>query len=264
MPVKENISNEEYHLDPSLSASGAKTIAMQSLAHFKYAKRKASAAFDVGTAVHTLVLEPQLKGTVWCGPETRRGKGWKEQYADAQEAGAVLLTEADYQQAVDMATSVRSNAAAMELLGGDLTVEASVFAHDAEHGVDTRCRPDGWRKDIAAVIDLKTTIDSSPQGFAKQAANFGYHLQDQFYRRTMLNDGHEIDRFVFIAVGKDAPYPVGVYELDYHSLDEGAMGVQYALGKYAQALKTNVWDYGYGDLQTISIPPYAFNFTTAT
>lgn len=263
MPVKENISNEEYHLNPALSASGAKTIAMQSLAHFKYAKRKVPTAFDVGTAVHTLVLEPHLKGTVWCGPETRRGKEWKERYAEAQEVGSVLLTEADYQQAVDMATSVRSNAAAMELLGGDLLVEASVFSHDAEHGVDMRCRPDGWRKDIAAVVDLKTTIDPSPQGFAKQCANFGYHLQDQFYRRTMLNDGHEVDRFVFVAVGKDAPYPVGVYELDYSSLDEGAAGVQYALGKYAQAQERNVWDYGYGDLQTISIPPYSFNFTQA-
>ena len=167
MVVKTDISNEEYHLDPSLSASGAKTIALQSLAHYKYAKRKTSTAFDVGTAVHTLVLEPHLSNNVWCGPETRRGKEWKERYAEAQEAGAVLLTEADYQIAVDMANSVRSNAAAMELLSGDLLVEASVFSHDNEHGVDMRCRPDGWRKDIAAVIDLKTTIDASPQGFAK-------------------------------------------------------------------------------------------------
>lgn len=262
--IKENISNEEYHLDPSLSASGAKTIAMQSLAHFKYAKRKPSTAFDVGTAVHTLVLEPHLKSSVWCGPETRRGSAWKDQYAAAAEEGAVLLTEADYQVAVDMANSVRSNAAAMELLSGDLVVEASVFAQDKATGVDMRCRPDGWRKDIAAIIDLKTTIDPSPWGFAKQAANFGYHLQDQFYRRCMLNDGHEVDRFIFIAVGKDAPYPVGVYELDFQSLDEGAAGVQYALDKYHRALKTNVWDYGYGELQTIQIPNYAFNFTQAT
>jgi len=264
MPVKQDISNEEYHLDPALSASGAKTIALQSLAHFKYAKRKASTAFDVGTAAHTLVLEPHLSGSVWCGPETRRGGAWKDQYAAAAEEGAILLTEGDYQVAVDMANAVRSNAAAMELLGGDLLVEQSIFSHDAATGVDMRCRPDGWRKDIAAVIDLKTTIDSSPIGFSKQAANFGYHLQDQFYRRCMLNDGHEVDRFIFIAVGKDAPYPVGVYELDYHSLEEGAAGVQYALEKYSSALKTNVWDYGYGELQTLQIPPYSFKFTQAT
>lgn len=261
MPVRTDLTNEAYHLDPALSASGAKTIAMQSPAHFKYAKRKVSTAFDTGTAVHTLVLEPHLSSTVWCGPETRRGSAWKDQYAAAAEEGAILLTESDYQVAVEMANSVRSNAAAMELLGGDLLVEASIFSHDEATGVDMRCRPDGWRKDIAAVIDLKTTIDPSPSGFAKQCANFGYHLQDQFYRRCMLNDGHEVDRFIFIAVGKDAPYPVGVYELDHQSLDEGAAGVQCALEKYHQALKTNVWEYGFGDLQTIQIPSYAFNFT---
>lgn len=263
MTVVLDMSNEEYHLDPSLSASGAKTIAMKSLAHYKYSKMKRSPALDLGTAVHTLTLEPHQKNTVWCGPETRRGNAWKEQEEAAKAAGAVLLTEADYQVAIDMANAVRSNAAAMELLSGDLTVEASVFSTDHAHGVDLRCRPDGWRKDIAAVIDLKTTIDPSPQGFAKQAANFGYHIQDQFYRHAMMLDGHEVDRFIFIAVGKEAPYPVGVYELDALSLHEGSAGVQYALEQYAKAQRTNVWDYGYGELQTIQIPRYAFNFTEA-
>ena len=115
MPVRIDQTNEVYHLDPALSASGAKTIAMQSPAHFKYAKRKVTTAFDLGTAVHTLVLEPHLSSTVWCGPETRRGSAWKDQYAAAAEEGAILLTEGDYQIAVDMANSVRSNAAAMEL-----------------------------------------------------------------------------------------------------------------------------------------------------
>ena len=62
-------------------------------------------AFDLGTAVHTLVLEPHLSSTVWCGPETRRGSAWKDQYAAAAEEGAILLTEGDYQIAVDMANS---------------------------------------------------------------------------------------------------------------------------------------------------------------
>ena len=76
MTISTTMSNEEYHLSDALSASGAKTIAMKSLAHYKYAERKESTAFDVGTATHTLVFEPQHAGTVWCGPETRRGREW--------------------------------------------------------------------------------------------------------------------------------------------------------------------------------------------
>ena len=77
MTVKFDMTNEEYHLDPALSASGTKTIAMHDLATFKYAERKESTAFDVGTATHTFVLQPELSGEVWCGPETRRGLEWR-------------------------------------------------------------------------------------------------------------------------------------------------------------------------------------------
>ena len=264
MTVIYDMSNEEYHLDPSLSASGAKKIAMESLADFKYGEYQPSAAFDVGSATHTLILEPHRSNTVWCGPETRRGKAWTDAKDDADAAGAILLTESDYALAKNMADAVRANAAAAALLSGDLVCEASVFAIDANTNVNMRCRPDAWRKDIAALIDVKTTVDSSPAGFAKQAANFGYHIQDQFYRRCMAFDGHEIDRFIFIAVQKKAPFKVGVYELDLLSLEEGHHAVEYALAAYATAQHTGVWGYDYGELQTLQIPPYAFKFSEAT
>ena len=71
----------------------------------------------------------------------------------------------------------------------------------------------------------------------------------------------EVDRFVFICVGKKAPFKVGVYELSSQSLREGAAAVEYALEKYSEALKTDVWDYDYGKTQTVEIPRWAFKFT---
>lgn len=258
------MSNEEYHQSEALSASGAKTIALESLFDFKYAEREHKAAFDVGTATHTFVFEPHLANMVWCGPETRRGKEWTEMKLAADKEGAIVLTESDYRLAKGMAEAVRANPDAAELLGGQLTCEASVFARDEIYGVDVRCRPDGWRKDIACLIDLKTTIDPSPEGFAKQAAQLGYHIQDQFYRRVMTLCGYEIDRFVFIAVGKKAPHKVGVYELNWRTLEEGNAAVKYALEKYAQAQETGKWDYDFGELQTLEMPPWAYKFTQAT
>ena len=263
MTITTTMSNEEYHLSDALSASGAKTIAMKSLAHYKYAERKESTAFDVGTATHTLVFEPQHANTVWCGPETRRGKEWNERKAEADANGALLLTEGDYKIAVDAANAVRSNKEVAKLLTGDLVCEASLFAKDDRTGVNMRVRPDGWRRDIGALIDLKTTIAPDPEGFAKQVANFGYHIQEAFYRRAMGLLGHEIDRFIFISVGKEAPYPVGVYELDWSTLNEGDAAVQSALEQFAIAQNTGVWGYGYGELPTLQIPRWAFKFTAS-
>ena len=74
-----DMTNEEYHSHTNvLSASGTKTIAFDDLATFKYAERKESAAFDVGTATHTLVLQPELSDTIWMGAADRRGLAWKK------------------------------------------------------------------------------------------------------------------------------------------------------------------------------------------
>ena len=257
-----DMTNEEYHSHTNvLSASGTKTIAFDDLATFKYAERKESAAFDVGTATHTLVLQPELSDTIWMGAADRRGLAWKKTKLEAEEAGALLLTEGDYLLAHDMAEAVRANKAAAELLSGDLVCEASVFAKHEPTGIDIRCRPDGWRRDIGALIDLKTTITSDPAGFAKQCANFGYHVQDQHYRMTMEAAGFEIDRFVFIAVQKSKPHRVGVFELDHESLVEGRAACQYAFEKFSRAQETNEWGYNFGDLQTIQIPRYSFQFS---
>lgn len=256
-----DMSNEEYHLSDAISSTAVKTVSQKSLAHWRFSQRKHVHAFDLGTAVHSLVLEPHLTDAVRCGPETRRGNEWKEMHASATAEGAVLLTESDYQIAVEMSQSVRSNAAAAKLLGGELVCEASVFAKDPVTQLDMRCRPDGWRKDIDALIDLKTTVDASPSGFAKQVANFGYHIQDAFYRHVMLQEGFEIDRFAFIAVEKEPPYAVGVYELDWRSIEEGWLAMKDALERIKSAKETGRYGTGYGDLQTIQIPAWAFRFT---
>ena len=263
MPVNHDLTNAEYHALPHLSASGAKTIALQSLADYKHGERKETTAMVVGSAAHTLVFEPQLADTVWQWDGRRAGKEYNAFKESADAAGAMVLNTAEYDKVHRMAEAVRANSAAAELLSGTLVCEASVLTQDALTGVEMRARPDGWRTDIACLLDLKTTIDPSPEGFAKQAANFGYHIQESFYRRALELDGHEVDRFIFIAVGKDAPYKVGIYELDAESLNEGDAAVQYALEQYAIAQANDEWGYNYGELTTIRIPPFSFKFTQA-
>ena len=161
-----------------------------------------------------------------------------------------------------MAKAVWANEEAAKLLSGDIMIEPSVFTKDNVRDVELRCRPDAWRKDIAALIDLKTTIDPSPPGLHRRLENLAIIYKISFIVCAMALEGHEIDRFVFIAVDKNGPpYTVGVYELDERTLQEGRAAVDYALDKFVWAQKTGVWPYDYGELQTIQIPPYTFKFT---
>jgi hypothetical protein len=173
MPVHYDIPNENYHKLHHLSSSGAKTIALQSLADYKHGERKETTAMLMGSAAHTLTFEPHLSDTIWEWGGRRAGKEYNELKESADAAGAIILNTQEYDKVHRMAEAVRANSAAAELLSGKLVCEASILTTDALTGVDMRARPDGWRTDIACLLDLKTTIDPSPEGFAKQSANLG-------------------------------------------------------------------------------------------
>ena len=149
MPVNLDMTNSEYHALPHLSASGAKTIALQSLADFKHGERKETSALLVGPAAHTLVCEPHNSDEMWEWAGRRAGIEDNEVKESADAEGAIILNTSEYDKVHRLAEAVRANSAAAELLSGDLVCEASIFTQDALTGVEMRARPDGWRKDIA-------------------------------------------------------------------------------------------------------------------
>lgn len=137
--------------------------------------------------------------------------------------------------------------------------EKSVYWIDATTGVLCRCRPDWWRDDNL-IVDLKTTEDASPEGFARSIAKFRYDVQDAFYTDGVQQaTGKRPKAFVFIAVEKKPPYGVGVYVLDAETKDLGRAQYQHDLRVYAECLRTGEWP-GYGDkIQTISLPAWHAN-----
>jgi hypothetical protein len=53
------MTNEEYHAHHAISSSDVKMVHGKSLAHWQGAERKEKAAWDLGTAVHAMLLEPE-------------------------------------------------------------------------------------------------------------------------------------------------------------------------------------------------------------
>ena len=252
------ISNEQYHADPAVSASHLHAVAKSP---YHYWSRyldpqrlpvEPTAAMRLGTLVHTAVLEPEdlLQRYGVCGP--RNTKAGKEQAASMAAAGIEAVTQSDMALALSMAASVRVHPAASALLAQG-KAEQSFWWDDATTGLRCKCRPDWYHS--TTVVDLKTTTDASPSGFARSIATFRYHVQASHY----LSGLHGAERFVFIAVEKTAPYAVAVYELDAAALAAGDELRQRDMRVIADCQATSEWP-GYGDdCQTLSLPSWALS-----
>ena len=86
-----------------------------------------------------------------------------------QAKGITPVSAGDMDAALAMAGAVRSHQAAAELLRAG-KAEQSFWWDDSDTGLRCKCRPD-WLNGATAV-DLKTTTDASPAGFAKRRIYF--------------------------------------------------------------------------------------------
>ncbi len=108
-------------------------------------------------------------------------------------------------------------------------------------------------------IDLKKCADPSPQGFAKSSANYGYFRQQAFYEfGHSAVFGEDLERFRFIAIGDEAPYPIGVYQLDATAVELGRQQIRKTLSEIAECYATGVWRHKW-EMQTneLSLPFWA-------
>ena len=187
---------------------------------------------------------------------------WSDVLSSWTEANQhrTILSQDAWDQLMAMRDAVMAHPAARALLTAKPGVaERSVYWIDSATGELCRCRPDFWREDDI-VVDVKTTDDASPEGFAKSIANWRYDVQDPFYRDGIkAATGRDVRGFVFLAVEKKAPHAVGVYVLDPESIALGRAQYRADLNRYAECNAADQWP-GYGDkIQTISLPAWHQN-----
>ena len=250
------ISNADYHSDPAISASHLHAVSKSPWTYYKRfidpdrPTSAPTAAMKIGTFVHTVVLEPdEVAGRYGVIP-SRTTKAGKEKIAALEQRNIEPVTQTEWDQAHLMADAVRSHPEAAYLLS-EGEAERSLWWDDLSYStpLTCKCRPDWWNGEV--VIDLKTTRDASPSGFAKSCATFRYHVQQMHYMR-----GTKCKRFVFIAVEKEYPFNVGVYELDADAMKLGEAHRDANMRLIAICKKNNDWpSFGGGPL---ALPRWAF------
>ncbi|BAO20632.1 hypothetical protein [Pseudomonas phage PPpW-3] len=179
---------------------------------------------------------------------------------EANNGHRKILNPDQWAQVHAMRESVMEHPAASRLLTSvPGKAEVSFYWTDAKTGELCRMRPD-WLREDDLIVDLKTTEDASPEGFARSIAKFRYDVQDAFY-----SDGFEAvtgrrpKGFVFIAVEKKPPYAVGVYVLDAESKELGRAQYRKNLDSLAECVKSNNWP-GYGEkIVKVALPAWHAN-----
>jgi len=236
----------DYHAHAGVSKSKLDSIAKSPLHYWSRwcdpsrLEPPPTPAMEFGTAVHSLVLEPEKFEAEYAqAPNvSRTTKVGKAEWEAAAAGGKKLLKREDWEAAMLMDCAIKNHPMAARVLNATGKAEQSFFAHCPETGLELKCRPD-YLTDSGWIVDLKTTQDASLKGFQKAAANFRYHVQAAHYLNVYRLATGKIPRgFIFIAVEKTYPHAVQVFEASPVFTQAGAAEAMRNLRALAQAAAT--------------------------
>jgi hypothetical protein len=176
-----------------------------------------SDAMKLGTAVHAVVLEGkpldevcmEITPDVLSSSGSRAGNAWK-QFA-AENGDKLLLKRHEYAEFMTIVNAIQGEPYAARLLAMESEREREVYWHDDTHGLERRAKLDMLA--ATCIVDLKIVNDASERGFARLAAERGYHRQAVYYRDAARSLGHDALPFIFIAAQNCEPFTVACYDL---------------------------------------------------
>ena len=257
----QGVPNDKYHASQGTSKSQLDQFA-KSPAHYLASlttQRKETPAMRIGSIFHGMILEPEtthIAVAPVCDKRTKEGKAIFAEF-EANNARSCIVTAEEGEMLNGMVASVMAHPAARALLSGPGIAEGSCFWHDERSGELCRCRPDFYRQDLGIIVDLKSTEDASPEGFARSIAKYGYHRQNAMYADGVESStGDFVKGFVFVVTEKSAPYCTAVYSLDMQGVEIGRDQYKRLLLDLADCKVAKKFP-GYSDrIETLSLPAW--------
>ena len=241
--IYKDIPNEDYHAGVGISSSYIRRFG-QSQLHAVEHKQESTPALKLGTAAHALIVEgrdayDKEDKVVSGSPYT---KAYKEEKAEYEEQGFIVLKEADLDMLENMKANMIYEGNAYLDAKGKLA-EASVYWY--EEDVLCKCRPDLMCPPLhepnsdskIAIVDYKTTISCEPYAFNKSVKKYGYDMQAAWYRRGLESAGYNVDDFIFIAQEKVHPYASKVFKITKEQMDYGWTIMERYLKEYKEYQK---------------------------
>jgi exodeoxyribonuclease VIII len=221
----------------------------------------------LGQLTHLAVLEPQrFADEAIPRPEgmDRRTKEGKALWAqlEAEHPGAAIIDADDFRRISAMADAVHSHHVAGPILASEgRKVEVSFAWSEDVDGIET---PVKGRADLISriggeslVVDVKTTRDASPRGFAREVANFRYMEQAALYLRGLNSCAPAQRSWRWIAVESEAPFAVTVFEPFPSDIFEAEARVIEWLRVWERCVRTDHWPAYTNCVEPLILPPWA-------
>ena len=279
--VYDSIQAEDYHRILGLTKSGLMEL-RRSPAHFWHWMTSPSGdsttAMNVGTATHTLVFEPHKWAEEICvipadapkkptkaqidakkpSDETVASIKWWDEFNSTKKGRATITAEQEM-EVREMAAMVLANDEVAALINHpSAKTEVSIVSVEKVKGLDIVCkgRCDLITMDGTTMVDLKTCLDASPEGFGKSFMKMGYWMQAAHYMAIARAGGMKIEKFIFVAVEKERPYSTALYTLDDASLEKAFKIRQRLMENLSDCIARNDFPAYQRGVQSLTMPSW--------
>ena len=266
MRLPGEITREDYDAHPGVRWSMLRHMRKSPL-HYKHAldaQSKSTTALRTGSALHTLLFEPETYEERFTAYRASKSKGegarknWEAFQADAATRGLTILDEDEERRALAMAEAVARSGARRLVDPSQGRAEVPLTFADPRTGRICKARLDRVNLD-GMVLDLKSTRSAELRNFGRQAWHLGYFHQAAFYSVAIgVATGQDPERipFLFLAVENEPPYDVAVFEpcpeTRYAAMEE----VHRLMDSLAECERTGKWPGRYDGIQILQAPAY--------
>lgn len=275
--IYRNMPESEYRAIDAVNQSALKYPTPLHMRHAMQSTKEPTPAMLFGRYVHVQALEPhEASKTYAVMPDLTKGilnkdgtpsknprntAQYREAVADwtSRHKDKEVVSREVWFSAARAAEAVRSHEDAMHFIDNSDDCEIVAVWKDEATGLLCKARLDAICTAFGCVTDLKTCESAEPHKFAQSLFNFGYHLQAAHYINGARACGFDVDSFAIIAVERDAPHAVQVFELEAEAITYGQQVLAEKLSAYALAKQTGEWcGYPLG-INSVTLPSWAWS-----
>ncbi len=238
--IYKELSNDDYHKDKAIGSSGIKAFkeipALYEWEYLKGNKKERTPAMELGSAMHSFLLEPGLyhKEYKVSTLTNRRGNAWQDFVAECEAEQKKPILQKDFEALENMRTSLFKNTLCAKVLNAPGEYECSFFHKDEATGLRTKSRPDKLSQGI--LIDLKTTeVSLGASAYSRTAYNLSRQLQAYHHKNVVEKvTGETIDAVWHIVVSLKKPHLSRIFNVPMDWLEMGKNQVEMLLGEIAK------------------------------